>query len=320
MQLQPPHLICLGNLTVDDVYLPDGSLVPSSTGGDALYAALGARLWEPRVQMVAPIGNNLPQRTEQAIAAAGFRFDGMPIRDLPTLHNQVHYHKDGTRRWKFLFPEENFYKLSPTPEDIPAEYLNAKAFLLLAMALEAQEALIPFLRRKTNAIIALDTQEDYVAGNEARVLALLKDVDIFMPSTSETFDLLGHRDWLKAAKDFAQRGPRIVVIKQGAHGSLIFDRQSGHSFSQPPAPVEVVDTTGAGDAYCGGFVAGFLQQEADLTFAAQAGAVSASYAIASFGMDALNAADVKEASARLNALAAGRVKIRNHERNRTSNG
>lgn len=305
MEQLSPHLVCLGNLTVDDVFLPDGSLVPSSTGGDALYAALGARLWEPFVQIVAPIGNDLPQRTEETITAAGFRLDGMPVRDLPTLHNRVYYHADGTRRWEFLFPEENFYKLSPTPEDIPADYLKADAFLLLAMALEAQEALIPFLRRNTNAIIALDTQEDYVQGNEARILSLIQDVDIFMPSTAETFDLLGHRDWLKAAQDFAQRGPKIVVIKQGAQGSLIFDRQSGRSFFQPPAPIEVVDTTGAGDAYCGGFVAGFLRQGYNTTFAAKAGAVSASFAIASFGMDALNAAKAEDARERLEAFEAG---------------
>ncbi len=132
------------------------------------------------------------------------------------MHNRIFYDANGGRRWEFIHSEEAFYELSPRPEDIPASYLKADAFLLLAMALESQEALVPWLRANTTGIIALDTQEDYVVGNEDRIKRLLPQVDIFLPSAMETEQLLGHTNWTDAAHTFARLGARIVVIKLGA--------------------------------------------------------------------------------------------------------
>ena len=55
-----PRLVCLGNFTLDDVVLPDGSERPLCTGGDALYATLAARAFEPRTELVAPVGDDSP--------------------------------------------------------------------------------------------------------------------------------------------------------------------------------------------------------------------------------------------------------------------
>jgi ribokinase len=286
-----PRLICLGNITIDDVYLPDGKVEHNSIGGDALYAALAAKLWEPRVQMVAPVGDDFPVEIESIIRQAGFKFDGLPKRDIPTLHNRVYYHDDGGRRWENLFTAEDFYHLSPLPLDIPPDYHQAQAFLILAMALEAQEQLVAWLSQHTEALVVLDTQEDYVEGNEKRILSMLESVDIFLPSTAEVISLLGHDNWLAAAREFASLGPDIVVIKQGEDGSLVYDKRKQVWYEQKPIPVEVVDATGAGDAYCGGFLAGYLKYGKNLKVAVKTGAISASYAIASFGMQALLSVD-----------------------------
>jgi len=66
-----PRLVCLGNFTVDDVYLPDGSVVPECLAGRALRR-LRARLWEPSVKFIAPLSPDLPERAYQAMHAAGF--------------------------------------------------------------------------------------------------------------------------------------------------------------------------------------------------------------------------------------------------------
>ena len=71
-----PCLVCMGNLTIDDVYLQDGTFMPDCTGGDALYAALAAKLWEPDVQIVAPAGNDLSEQIRETIQMAGFDFTG----------------------------------------------------------------------------------------------------------------------------------------------------------------------------------------------------------------------------------------------------
>jgi ribokinase len=294
MDKRSPQLICLGNFTVDDVYLPDGSVTPNCMGGNALYAALGARLWEPRVQLLAPLSPDIPASTLNAMRVVGFDPQSLPRREVPVIHNRVYYDAGGGRRWENNTTLEEFHTLSPLPEDIPPSYLDAQAFLILAMTLEAQEELVSWLKEHTSVIVALDTREDYITGNEERLKRLISCVDICMPSEVEVTNLFGHNDLLAAARELAGSGPPVVVIKNGKDGALVYERNSDDWFIQPAQPVQVVDTTGAGDAFCGGFMAAYLQDRNDLRQAARAGSISASFAVASFGMQALLDAQLEE--------------------------
>jgi ribokinase len=289
-----PRLVCLGNITVDDVYLPDGSVTLDCMGGNALYAALGARLWEPRVQLLAPLSPDIPESTLNAIRVAGFDPQSLPRREVPTIHNRIYYDAGGGRRWENNTTLEEFHTLSPLPEDIPASFFDAQAFLILAMSLKAQEELVSCLKEHTGVIVALDTQEDYIAGNEERLKRLISCVDICLPSAVEVTNLLGHNDLLAAARELSESGPPVVVIKNGKDGALVYDRNTEGWFIQPAQSGKVVDTTGAGDSFCGGFMAAYLQNRNDLRQAARAGSISASFAVASFGMQALLDAQLEE--------------------------
>lgn len=299
MTVSAPRLVCLGQFTVDDVYLPDGSVTRECTGGDALYAALAARLWEPAAEMVAPVGYDLPQQTLEMLYTVDLATAGLARRPVETIRNRVYYDSSGGRRWELFCTDEAFDILSPRPEDLPQAYRQAQAYLISAMSLEAQEELVSWLRDHTTALIALDTKEDYIAGNEERLWALIGRLDIFLPSAAEVVQLVGHADWSLAAQMFSASGPQTVVIKRGADGALIYDGSTYTWFNQPALPLRVVDATGAGDAFCGGFLAGCVQDSSDLRRAARMGAISSSYAIADFGMDGLLAANSEEARVRL---------------------
>src|SRR5438105_4218391 len=121
------RLVCLGNITVDDVVLPDGSETENCLGGDALYAALGARLFEPATEMVAPVGVDLPAVVMDRIVATGLSVDGLALRDLPTLRNRVVYDGKGDRTWTLAATETEFHTLSPRPDDIPDSFAEAEA-------------------------------------------------------------------------------------------------------------------------------------------------------------------------------------------------
>lgn len=283
-----PALVCLGNFTIDDVVLPDSTEKPGCMGGDALYATLAARPWESSCELVAPVGNDFPPEIAQRMRSAGLSDAGMLQRSLPTLHNRVEYFADGTRRWTLYATEDDFDELSPRPHDIPESYRDAGAFMVLAMTLAAQQDLVADLRANTQAIIALDPQEDYIKGNEAALRALVSRTDIFMPSAEEVQRLLGTSDWSFAARSFAALGPQVVVIKLGAEGSLVYDRRRDAQFSIPAFPVaNVIDTTGAGDSFCGGFMACYLGDPSRPEDAARAGAVAASFAVEGYGVDPL---------------------------------
>lgn len=288
----PPRLVCLGNFTIDDVVLPDLTEQPGCTGGDALYATLAARPWQPATQLVAPIGTDFPPEIAAEMARHGIDDAGMGRRRLPTLHNRVAYFADGSRKWTLFAEESAFDALSPLPADIPLAYRGADAFLVLAMTLAAQQRLVADLRATTRALIALDPQEDYILGNEAALMALIAQVDIFMPSAEEVTRLLGTTDWEAAAHIFANLGPNLVVVKLGAEGCLVHDRAQARFTRVPAFPVaDVVDTTGAGDSFCGGFMAALLQDRTDPVRAARAGAVAASFTVQGYGVAPLFKAD-----------------------------
>src|SRR5690242_6914296 len=94
-----PFLVCLGNLTIDDVVLPGGIERPGCTGGDALYATLAARAWESSTEFVAPIGRDFPESIAAEMRRAGLSHEGLAMRDSPTLRNRVEYFADGGRVW-----------------------------------------------------------------------------------------------------------------------------------------------------------------------------------------------------------------------------
>jgi sugar/nucleoside kinase (ribokinase family) len=283
-----PALVCLGNLTIDDVILPDDGDRPGCTGGDALYATLAARGWEPSTELVAPVGMDFPAPIIAQIRQAGLSDAGLARRNSPTLRNRVEYFADGRRVWTLFATEQEFDLLSPLPADIPISYRGAKSFVVLAMTLAAQQRLVADLRTNTRAVIALDPQEDYIRGNETALRKLIGAVDIFLPSAEEVQQLLGHSDWSSAGRIFAETGPAIVVIKLGAAGCLVYDRIRGVEFQLPAFPSgEVIDTTGAGDSFCGAFMAQYLQGPGDLRLAAKAGAVAASFTVSGYGVDPL---------------------------------
>jgi ribokinase len=142
-----------------------------------------------------------------------------------------------------------------------------------------------------------------LAQHVERVLA---QCDVFLPSEMEVASFfetplgdlqqtLAHMRW------FAQRGPRIVVFKLGSAGSLLYERDADRAYRLPALPVRVVDVTGAGDSYCGGFV-GHFSKHANPLEAAIAGTVSSSFAIQDYGAMHMLAADTAERDRRADLL------------------
>ncbi len=283
----PPPLVCCGNLTLDDVILPDGRQQTASVGGDALYGVLAARLFLPDAQMVAPTGYDLPEHIWALIDDAGLSRAGLSPRDCPTIHTRVAYRTSDHRIVTLLSDEADFEKLSPRGPDIPPSFLGAPAWLVLAMTLSAQCDLVAALRASGAPLIGLDLQEEYIAGNESVILDLVGHVDVFMPSEAEIRLLLGHDDPLSACESFAALGPRVVVIKRGAAGCFVYDALQKTHFACPARVAKVVDTTGAGDAFCAGFMAGLSVDRNDLRHAADQGVLAASLAVSAFGVAGL---------------------------------
>src|SRR6266446_8454546 len=297
-----PRVIVVGNLTIDDVVLPDGATQMSSLGGNSLYTALGVRLWQPRIGLVTRRGEDFPRELTAALHALGIATRGVVDILGPTVRNWIVYETNGERHWLYRTPRERSREVAVQPGDLPVEWLEVEpppVVHIAAMPLDAAEAIVDTVRHiSPRAIITLDSHEDYVVDYRQRLRALAARVDAFLPSRSELADLVGYDDPRRALVSLTSLPTPVIVIKMGAEGALVWDKAKGTLHEAGVARGPVVDVTGAGDAFCGGFAAGLSLGYSPVE-SAQRGAISASYAVAGFSSMQLAHIDPTQAQTRM---------------------
>jgi fructoselysine-6-P-deglycase FrlB-like protein/sugar/nucleoside kinase (ribokinase family) len=297
-----PRVIVVGNLTIDDVVLPDGTTKMASVGGNSLYTALGVRLWQPGVGIVTRCGEDFPHDLPAMLNALGIAAEGVVDIKGPTVRNWVVYEINGQRHWIYRTPRARSREVAVQEQDIPDMWLEVEPSPVVhvtAMPLEAAEAIVDKVRRVSpQARITLDTHEDYVVDYRSRLRELASKVYAFMPSRAELADLVEYDDPLRALAVLSNLPTPVIVIKMGAEGVLVWDKASRSLHEVGIASGKVIDETGAGDAFCGGFAAGLSLGYGPVE-AAQRGTISASYAVAGFSSIFLAHVEPAEAPARM---------------------
>jgi len=174
---------------------------------------------------------------------------------------------------------------SPKLSDIPTDYRVAKAAHLAPLDLLTHSQLANAFRHSGVAYVTIDPSPGYMNANFMNDLrSLLQGVTAFMPSEEEIRNLFWSRthDLWEMAETLAGFGCDIIVIKRGARGQLVYDRVSHRKWEIPGYPARYVDPTGAGDAFCGGFLAGFTR-DLDPLQAALHGNIAASLSLEGSG-------------------------------------
>ncbi len=312
------ELFAAGGVIVDNVVAPDGRVHLETMGGNAVYAAAGARLWSGSVGIVANVPSNYPRHWLDALRDAGLRLDGITEMDEAVTRSEwLIYRADGSRIDHLhaprgfrdelgigairLTPQEiaglerslralpvdgldyaAFRRRHPiAPDQLPQAFVAARGAHLAPEQTASQIGLARRLRRNgtfvtTDPGFHATTMADDVLGQ------LLAGVDAFLPSEAEQLALCPELAPAAALRAWAARGVRVAGVKLGARGSCLFDRARDEMIDTPALGVVARDPTGAGDAYCGGFLAGFVRS-GDVRIAACCATVSASFAIEAFG-------------------------------------
>ena len=265
-------------------------------GGNVLFSALGARIWLDSVGIIARLGNDYPRARLTELEARGLHLALVEV-DASTLHDWVLYEADGGRQFINHLNSGSNKAATIEPDEIDADHLGGAAYHIAPVPAPQQAALVAKLKH-LGCLISIDPNENWISGNEAVIQAMLADVDFFLPSELEARMLYGANAPEAAARAFAQFGPKAIVSKLGAEGSLVYDTDHDQLIHVPIYPAQVRDTTGAGDAYCGGFLASYLLT-GDAVMAARHGTVSASYVVEAIGGLATARPDPAEAQERL---------------------
>jgi ribokinase len=301
----------VGGMREDYFITPGGEARLHEIGGNALYAAVGARLWSHHVGLVARVGENYPAEWLTTIRERGLDTDGVRIvpgpQDTRTFYAYLsleeradtdpasHFARIGqplppeladyTSSTEGQAERARFGPLAVRPTEVPERYLQAQGFHLAPYDFIVHATLPPILRRQGVRCVTCDPSLRYMQPPFADdVKQLVHGLDAFLPSEMETraFFRDSPDDLWQAAEAFGAMGAKIVVVKLGARGQYVFEAASKRKWHVPAYPAKVKDVTGAGDAYCGGFLVG-LAQTHDPVEAALRGSVSASIVIEGAG-------------------------------------
>lgn len=274
-------VLVIGNLTIDDVVLPTGATRMGMLGGNCVHAATGVVTAGAKAAIIARRGDDFPPRALAALAGAGIDVSGLTEIVGPTVRNWVVYEEDGSRHWLYRTPQGRSEQVAPQPGDLSGDLLERAAVVhVAAMPLGNAERIVDRVRRVApRAVITLDTHETWDAAVADRVLALAREVDLFVPSQEELAVLTGAPSPAEALRSVAAAGLATCVVKAGAGGSYLLEH--GEITHVPAMAVRPADTTGAGDAFCGGLAAGLarglpLRESAGLATAVAGTAITGS--------------------------------------------
>jgi cytidine kinase len=270
------------SVIIDDIVFPDGRTSMGVLGGGGMHTVAGMRIWSDDVGILGHVGRDFDVSIMEQLDLREVAFRRT---DLPTPRAWQLFEYDGHRTQIPRVALDDWAAQLRWPDDLP-EYLQAhgvRAVHLLTRGIPGDPEQIARVAAAGIRISLEPIIEDGMDRAHAdRVLASLAHAEIFSPGTGELLALLGDRPLRDALAELAKLGPTIVALRRGAAGSLIYERETRRVLRVPAARANVIDVTGAGNAYSGGLLVGWCQS-GDLANTAACAAVSAALAIEQIG-------------------------------------
>lgn len=296
-------IVIVGSIAIDTISTPKHKK-QKVLGGSAVYSAIAASHFAP-ARLLGVIGHDYPDEALALLQRRGVDLEGVEKAEGLTFTWEGEYNEDLREPRTISVQLNAFADYNPR---VPASYAGEEILFLGNIDPDLQ--LTVFSKMQGPRIVAADTMNHWLDLKIDGLKKLLPKLGIFFINETEAKKLTGERKVIHAALKIGRQGPRLTVIKCGEHGALAWDSQREKCFWEPAYPTfEVVDPTGAGDSFAGGFL-GSLASESD-PFAPGAvkralglGNVLASFAISSLGPNGLLELTKERLTRRLENLAA----------------
>lgn len=269
-------LLHVGELTIDDVVSEDLDVDWKQAGGGALYSAVGAMVWCPDVAVSAAVGADYPDDLLSEMSRLGV--DVAEVQRVPGARSiglWLLYEALGARRQLEKVGGGSMRSLDLQRSSSSVDWAVVSGVHLAPQSSEGHLRALAEIP-SDRVLCTLDVMvEPYIDVGPYLTGSALRHVDAFLPSAQEVRDLWGHQDVRRLGAQLTDLGVTAqVVVKRGAAGVDVAVEDT--VITVPSVTEQLVDPTGAGDAFCGGFLAG-LVETGDPVEAAVRGAVSASF-------------------------------------------
>jgi len=283
-------LVIVGSVAFDTIETPK-SRRERIVGGSCSYSSLAASFFtNPKI--VAVVGEDFPSEVIEFFKAKGIDTQGLEIKSGKSFHWEGRYGNDPNIRTT-IRTELNVFK-DFKPQLLP-EYRRADIIFLGNIDPDLQEDILA--QAQNPRLTAMDSMNLWIENKPESLLRILKKIDVFFANDEEIKMLAQDLNLIRAGKKLLEHGPSLIVIKKGEHGALLIGKDYVFGVLAYPCE-EVVDPTGAGDSYGGGFL-GYLDKvqsftEKDIRKAAVFGSVMASFAIEDFGIERFKSLSIQE--------------------------
>lgn len=270
------NLSVVGSVGLDDVETPFGK-VELALGGSASYFSLAASFFG-RVGFVGIVGDDFPESSVDLLRNHGVDVRGLQRVAGKTFRWAGRYGYDLNQRDTLLTELNVFEHFRP---ELPEDYAAAPYLFLANIHPSLQSHVLD--QAHGAKFVAMDTMNFWIEGALEDLKKVLARVDCIVLNDSEARQLAKTPNVITAAKAISAMGPRLVVVKRGEHGAFLYSE--GNFFFVPAFPLEqVVDPTGAGDCFAGGFM-GLIAASGDTSWPTLCHAVVAGSALASFSVE-----------------------------------
>ncbi len=287
-------LLIVGSIALDSVETPTHRR-EELLGGSASYASVAAARFAS-TGVVAVVGDDFPAEYRSLLADQGVDVDGIEVVPGRSFRWSGRYFDDMNRRETISTELGVFEDFQPK---LPESARQARCVFLGNIHPRLQ---LDVLEQSEGAeIVALDTMNYWIEGTPEDLARVLERIQILLVNDEEARLLSGESSLLAAARKIRAMGPSHLVIKRGEYGALLIG--DGELFHVPGMLLEdVVDPTGAGDTFAGGFM-GYLaskgtMERRTLREAMVMGTVMASFLVQGFSLEALVKADAEAIGAR----------------------
>ena len=282
--LQNVDVAVVGHLCIDKIILPTRTAPFVVLGGAATYTSFAAKRLDATVSVISKVGGNFPEAYLWWLKQEGIDISGVTRRaDEPSTCFELTYNSDLSERTLKLKSKGGPIDLA----DIPANF-QAKAIHIAPVANEVSFEVVEHLKKCAD-VLSIDPQgllrsfdeKGNVKENASVDAHIFSLINIYKSSQNEIYQLTGETELKPAIKAIHDVGVETVIVTMGAKGSLLSVEGAQYNIAACPSDV-LVDPTGAGDVFIGGFLTEYLRQK-ESTWCACVGSAAASVVVEGLG-------------------------------------